>query len=164
MSAEQKIPTQVEEENTSENLSEWLSFALDNVTYAIDILRVLEIRTWENMTRIPYAKPYINGLINLRGAIVPIANLRTRFGIEEVEPTKETVVLIMNIKGTKGDKTMGIIVDRISEVVNLDEDEIESADKFELAISEQFVSGIADLGGKMAVLLDIDAVLNIEEF
>lgn len=144
--------------------SEWLSFSLDSVTYAIDILRVREIRTWEEMTRIPYAKAFVLGLINLRGAIVPIIDLRTRFGLPTRVPDKETIVLIMSVQTKKGEKNMGIVVDQISDVVNLNTDDIEESSRFDLAISSRFVRGITDVRGAMAVLLDIDAVLDINDF
>ncbi|WP_026375383.1 chemotaxis protein CheW [Aestuariibacter salexigens] len=143
---------------------EWLSFSLDTITYAVDILRVREIRTWQTMTRVPYAKDYVVGLINLRGAIVPIVDLRARFGLSRREADKETIVLIMSVMTEDGEKTMGIVVDRISDVINLNTDSIESAEKFDLTISNRFVRGITDVKGGMAVLLEIDAVLDIADF
>ncbi|WP_100658411.1 chemotaxis protein CheW [Alteromonas flava] len=148
----------------TEQKSEWLSFTLGKVTYAVDILRVREIRTWENMTRVPYAKPFILGLINIRGAIVPIIDLRCRFDLPSREADKETIVLILNVVTEPGEKTMGIVVDRISDVVNLTDDEIKSAEKFDLSVDDRFVRGIADIRGAMSVLLDIDAMLDITDF
>lgn len=154
----------ITQEDEAERTSEWLSFSLDTVIYAVDILRVREIRVWENMTRVPYAQTFVLGLINLRGAIVPIVDLRSRFSLSLRAADKETVVLIMNVTAEQGDKTVGIVVDQISDVVNLRDDEIAGAAKFDLAIADRFVRGITDVKGTMAVLLDIDEVLNIEDF
>jgi purine-binding chemotaxis protein CheW len=153
---------QTQEDNQS--VAEWMTFSLANVTYAVDILRVREIRTWEQMTRVPYSQPFVHGLINLRGAIVPVVDLRTRFGLAAQKPDKETIVLIMSVHGKTSEKTMGIVVDRISEVVEVGESDIASSTRFDLAIDEKFVRGITDIGGAMALLVNIDTVLDAEEF
>ncbi|WP_100641846.1 chemotaxis protein CheW [Alteromonas facilis] len=151
-------------EDDTQNKSEWLSFSLGSITYAVDILRVREIRIWESMTRVPYAQHFILGLINIRGAIVPIIDLRRRFGLPIREADKETIVLILNVVTEQGEKTMGIVVDQISEVVNLADEDIKNAEKFDLSVADKFVTGIADIRGAMSVLLDIDAVLDIADF
>ena len=149
---------------TPETLHEWLTFQLGSLRCAVDILRVIEIRTWEAMTRIPYSQTFVQGLINLRGAIVPIVDLRTRFSMPLRQPDKGTIVLIMHVHTSQGDKTMGIIVDRISEVVAINEDEVTSSSRFDLNINAAFVHGITDIDDTMAVLLNIDAVLDIDDF
>ncbi|MFC3093112.1 chemotaxis protein CheW [Alteromonas sediminis] len=160
MSESEELDELKEEEATSE----WLSFALGESSYAVDILRVKEIRTWEKMARIPNSQPFILGLINLRGAIVPIIDLRLRFGLEQRERDRETVVLVMTVMTEDGEKTMGIMVDNICDAVKLTEDDIKSAEKFDLAIAERFVHGITDIRGAMAVLLNIDSVLDTIDF
>ena len=130
--------------------------------YAVDILRVQEIRVWQASTRIPYSPAYVNGLINLRGAIVPIVDLRKRLGLESKEYDAETVVLIMDVEFEEGNKTIGIIVDAISEVVQTDANNSQLSPEFDLAIDQTFVSGIADDGDKMVILLKVDTLLKLD--
>jgi len=146
------------------SVDEWLSFKLGDVVYAVDILRVIEIRTREDMTRVPFSHPSVKGLINIRGAIVPIVDLKTRFNQGEVEVTRETVVLITTVKFSDTLKSIGFIVDQISEVLNIKKTDLGSNSDFNLNIDKQFVKGITDLNSQMAILLDIDTVLNIENF
>lgn len=159
-SAELELPLDELEEEVQK--SEWLSFKLAGLDYAVDILRVQEIRVWQASTRIPYSPSYVNGLINLRGAIVPIVDLRLRLGLEAKDYDAETVVLIMDVECDEGGKTLGIIVDAISEVVQTDANNSQLSPDFDLAIDQAFVSGIADDGNKMIILLKIDALLKLE--
>jgi len=142
--------------------SEWLSFRLAGLDYAVDILRVQEIRVWQASTRIPYSPNYVNGLINLRGAIVPIVDLRLRLGLEQKAYDSETVVLIMDVEADEGHKTIGIIVDAISEVIQTDAHNSQLSPDFDLAIDQAFVSGIADDGDRMIILLKVDTLLQLE--
>ena len=132
---------EIEELREEQATSEWLSFSLGQSSYAVDILRVREIRTCESMAKIPNSKSFVLGLINLRGAIVPIVDLRIRFGLPERKRDRETVVLVMSVMTEYGEKTMGIMVDNISEAVKLTDDDIKSAEKFNLAIDDRFVDG-----------------------
>jgi len=157
-------PALLDEIENEELTSEWLSFALGESSYAVDILRVREIRTWEKMARIPNSQDFVLGLINLRGAIVPIIDLRLRFGLPSRERDRETVVLIMAVETEQGEKTMGVMVDNICEAVKLTDDDIKSADKFNLTIADHFVHGITEIRGAMAVLLNIDSVLDTVDF
>lgn len=142
--------------------AEWLSFKLADLDYAVDILRVQEIRVWQESTRIPYSPAYVNGLINLRGAIVPIVDLRQRLGIEFREYDDETVILIMDVEFSEGSKTIGIVVDAISEVIQTDTDNSQLSADFDLTIDQAFVSGIADDGEKMVILLNVDTLLDLD--
>lgn len=141
--------------------SEWLSFRLADLDYAVDILRVQEIRVWQQSTRIPYAPDYVIGLINLRGAIVPIVDLRLRLGLEAKEYDEETVILIMDVELDEGAKTIGIIVDAISEVVETSSTNSQLAPDFDLAIDREFVSGITEDRERMVILLKVDALLDL---
>ena len=147
-----------------ESLDEWLSFKLGSVVYAVDILRVIEIRTREEMTRVPFSHSCVKGLINIRGAIVPIIDLKARFNQGEVEVSRETVVLIVTVKMADTVKSIGFIVDQISEVLNVGKDDLENNDDFDLVIDKHFVKGICDVNSQMAILLDIDSVLDIRSF
>jgi len=141
--------------------NEWLSFSLADSSYAIDILRVIEIRVWEHITRIPDSEDYVLGLINLRGSIVPIVDLRKRMGLPSIEFNQTTVVLILSIESLGENKVVGMVVDAISDVLELPV-QGHTAPDFDLAIDRLFVKGIADYKDKMVVLLDVDSVLRIE--
>lgn len=145
-----------------ESKAEWLSFKLADLDYAVDILKVREIRTWENSTRIPYAPHYLTGLINLRGAIVPIVDLRLRLNLPPKDYDAETVILIMDVEASSGHKTIGIIVDAISEVVETDSENSQLSPEFDLAIDKEFVAGIADDGSCMVILLNVDTLLDLD--
>lgn len=160
-------PTQEElahedDEELEVEKAEWLSFKLAGLDYAVDILRVQEIRVWQASTRIPYSPGYVNGLINLRGAIVPIVDLRLRLGLAPKDYDAETVVLIMDVEFEEGAKTIGIIVDAISEVIQTDANNSQQSTEFDLAIDQAFVSGIADDGDQMIILLKVDTLLNLD--
>ena len=138
---EQQISSQAEPSNADalaqsalekeQMKAEWLSFRLADLDYAVDILKVREIRIWESCTRIPYAPDYVDGLINLRGAIVPIVDLRLRLGLDPKPHDSETVILIMDVELVESSKTIGIIVDAISEVVETDSNNSQFSPEFD---------------------------------
>lgn len=150
------------DEQSESAKAEWLSFKLAGLDYAVDILRVQEIRVWQESTRIPYAPKYVVGLINLRGAIVPIVDLRLRLGLEPKSYDEETVILIMDVELNEGPKTIGIIVDAISEVVQTDLDNSQLSPEFDLAIDQSFVSGITEDQDHMVILLKVDTLLDLD--
>lgn len=148
---------------SSSTLQEWLSFSLDCTHYAIDILRVIEIRVWEPVTQIPYAPRHVLGLINLRGAIVPIIDLKQRMGLcAERQGKGCSVVLIVSVRIGQNEKIMGVAVDAISDVLQVSPQQ-QSLPDFEIAIEHEFVRGIAEHQDQMVVQLDIDQVLAISE-
>lgn len=144
-----------------EAVDEWLSFCLADVHYAIDILRVIEIRVWESVTRIPYAPKHVLGLINLRGAIVPIIDLRSRLALpaRKNSSAQSTVVLIVSVRDSRQDKIVGMTVDKISDVLPLSQHQ-QSQPDFDLVIDSRYVHGIADHEDKMVVQLELDKVLS----
>ncbi|XOV79808.1 MAG: chemotaxis protein CheW [Aestuariibacter sp.] len=152
----------IEDDETEQEISEWLSFRLAGLDYAVDILRVREIRVWQESTRIPYSPNYVNGLINLRGAIVPIVDLRLRLGLESRDYDDETVILIMDVELKTGSKTIGIIVDAISEVVQTNAANSQLSPDFDLAIDRRFVSGITEDQERMVILLHVDSLLDLD--
>lgn len=162
VAAEQEVVVSDEHEDDDVEKAEWLSFKLAGLDYAVDILRVQEIRVWQSSTRIPYSPSYVNGLINLRGAIVPIVDLRLRLGLDYREYDEETVALIMDVELPEGSKTIGIVVDTISEVIQTDAENSQISADFDLAIDQAFVSGIADVGEKMIILLKVDTLLSLD--
>lgn len=153
---------EVEDNENEQEISEWLSFRLAGLDYAVDILRVQEIRVWQESTRIPYSPDYVNGLINLRGAIVPIVDLRLRLGLDFRDYDDETVILIIDVELKKGAKTIGIIVDAISEVVQTNAANSQLSPNFDLAIDRSFVSGITEDQDRMVILLHVDSLLDLD--
>ncbi|TVQ70905.1 MAG: purine-binding chemotaxis protein CheW [Chromatiaceae bacterium] len=139
---------------------QYLTFILAGEEYGIDILRVQEIRGWTKTTPIPNAPRYLKGVINLRGTIVPIVDLRERFGLDRLEYGPTTVVIVVRVQGESRDRDMGIVVDAVSEVYNFDAKDRQAPPDLGGAIDDQFVQGLATVEEKMIILLDIDRLLN----
>lgn len=144
---------------TSEG-NQFLSFTLGTEHYGVDILRVQEIKGYTAVTRIPNTPSFIKGVLNLRGTIVPIVNLRTKFGMEETEPTMFTVIVVVVVR----DKIMGFVVDAVSDVLHINTKDIQSAPEFGTRVDLGFLSGIGKAGDKLVAILNIDRLLSDEEF
>ncbi len=138
---------------------EFLVFSLGEEEYAIDILKVQEIRGYENVTRIANAPEFIKGVTNLRGIIVPIVDLRIKFHLDKVEYGGQTVVIVVNV----ADRVVGIVVDGVSDVMTLTPEQIKPAPEFGVTLSSDFLSGLGSLEDRMLVLVDIDKLLTSEE-
>lgn len=154
--------TQGERFSDEEN-AQYLTFELAGEDYGVDILRVQEIRGWDVVTRIPNAPPYVKGVLNLRGAIVPIFDLRERFDLPFHEYTKDTVVIVLRIKSRTGMRIMGVIVDAVSDVLNASSDGLASAPDFGSRIATEFIAGLVSAGDKMVMLLDVDKLLSEDQ-
>jgi purine-binding chemotaxis protein CheW len=137
-----------------------LSFTLASETYAVDILRVREIRGYSAVTRMPEAPAHMLGVLNLRGAIVPIIDMRRRIGIEPMEPSALTVVVVLSVETSKGRRDFGLVVDGVSDVLDLASDDIRPAPDMEASYGEDLISGLAPIGNRMVLLLDIDRMLS----
>ncbi|MCZ4303667.1 chemotaxis protein CheW [Zoogloeaceae bacterium G21618-S1] len=137
----------------------FLSFILGDEEYAIDILKVQEIRGYDPVTAIANAPKFIKGVINLRGTIVPIVDLRIKFGVGRVEYTAFTVVIILNI----GPRVVGIVVDSVSDVVSLPVDAIHPASDFSSQIGVGFLTGLGTVGERMLIMLDIESMMHSRE-
>ena len=136
--------------------AEFLTFRLGAEEYGIDILRVQEIRSYENPTRIANAPPHILGVVNLRGVIVPVVDLRIKLGCEKVEYNGLTVVIVLNVKG----RVVGAVVDSVSDVLELPRDQIRSAPEMASStVDTAFITGIASVGERMLILMDIEALM-----
>lgn len=139
--------------------SEYLVFSLGDEEYAVDILKVQEIRGYENVTRIANVPEFIKGVTNLRGVIVPIIDLRLKFHLDKVEYGGQTVVIVVNVD----DRIVGIVVDGVSDVMSLAPDQIKPAPEFGVTLSSDYLSGIGSLEDRMLVLVDIEKLLTHEE-
>lgn len=138
---------------------QYLTLRLGGEEYAIDILRVQEIRSYEEPTRMVNAPVFIKGVINLRGVIVPIVDLRLKLDIDKVEYTEFTVVIILKVRGT----VIGAVVDAVSDVVTLAAQSIKPAPQFETAIDARFITGLANVGERMLIVMNMDALLSNAE-
>ncbi|WFF42785.1 chemotaxis protein CheW [Salinicola endophyticus] len=139
--------------------NEYLVFSLGDEEYAVDILKVQEIRGYENVTRIANVPEFIKGVTNLRGVIVPIIDLRLKFHLENVEYGGQTVVIVVNV----ADRIVGIVVDGVSDVMSLTPDQIKPAPEFGVTLSSDYLNGIGSLDDRMLVLVDIEKLLTHEE-
>ncbi|GAB6039399.1 chemotaxis protein CheW [Endothiovibrio diazotrophicus] len=144
--------------------NQYLTFILAGEEYGVDILRVQEVKGWESVTAMPNTAAYIKGVINLRGTIVPILDLRERFALESIPYGPRTVVIVLKVGEGNASKVMGIVVDAVSDVYNVATREMRPPPDFCSVISTDFVRGLATVGEKMVILLDSDKLLNVEEF
>ena len=138
---------------------QYLTFMLEEESYGIEILRVQEIKGYTGVTRIPNTPDYIKGILNLRGTIVPIVDLRMKFGLDPIEYNKLTVIIVVDVCG----RTMGIIVDEVSDVLSFPDKDIKPAPEFGRAVDVSFISGIGRMGEKLVTLLALDHVLSGDE-
>ncbi|PPE68489.1 chemotaxis protein CheW [Caldimonas thermodepolymerans] len=134
---------------------EYLTFRLGREEYGIDILRVQEIRGYEDPTRIANAPAFIKGVVNLRGVIVPVVDLRMRFGCEQVEYNDFTVVIVLNVRG----RVVGAVVDAVSDVLELPAEAVRPAPELSAAIDATFITGLGQVGERMLILLDIERLM-----
>jgi purine-binding chemotaxis protein CheW len=141
--------------------NQYLTFMLSDEEYGVDILRVQEIKGWEMVTPIPNTPEYVKGVMNLRGTIVPIIDLRQRFGLESVEYGPTTVVIVVRVLTGETQRTMGIVVDGVSDVYNFAVGEEKPPPDFGGVVDTDFVKGLATVNDKMVILLDIDGLINI---
>ncbi|HEY6482512.1 MAG TPA: chemotaxis protein CheW [Steroidobacteraceae bacterium] len=139
-----------------------LTFVLGAETYGLDILRVQEIRGWSTVTKLPYAPAHVLGVLNLRGSIVPIVDLRMRFGLERAEYTAITVIIVVSVDSAAGRREFGIVVDGVSDVVDVNPAEVKAAPDFGVRVATDCIRGLVSVAQRMVVLLDIDRLIGID--
>ena len=148
--------------NDADN-SQFLTFQLDNEAYGVDILRVQEIKGWVPVTRIPNTPEYLKGVLNLRGTIVPIIDMRMRFNLESMEYNAETVIIVLSVQTGSGERVVGIVVDSVSDVLSVQTSEIKPSPDFGNSVNTEFIDGLATVEEQMVMLLDIDKMLSTDE-
>lgn len=136
--------------------SQFLTFNLGDELYGVDILRVQEIKGYTTVTKIPNTPPHIKGVLNLRGTIVPIIELRTKFGMPTIDYTAFTVIIVVVVR----DKVMGLVVDSVSDVLNIDKKDIQPAPQFGAKVDVSFLDGVGKSGDKLVAILDMDRLLS----
>lgn len=155
--------------NVNDTLSEeitkqHLTFILGGQEYGVDILKVQEIRGWEPPTPIPNTADFVLGVINLRGIVVPIIDLRVRFNLSSAEFGQETVVVIVKVTQDtteKRERTVGLVVDAISDVYSIAESNIKEAPEMDGALATKYISGLTTVDEKMIILLNVDLLVNV---
>jgi purine-binding chemotaxis protein CheW len=149
--------------STIDREGKYLTFSMAEEEYGIGILKVKEIIGMMAVTMIPQAPSYIKGVINLRGKIIPVVSLRLKFGLEEIDYTDRTCIIVVEVKTSASNVLMGIVVDAVSEVLNIHNAEIEDTPVFGTSLNTDFILGMAKTGNKVKILLDIDKVIGAHE-
>ncbi len=144
------------------NGAQFLSFTLGREEYGVDILRVQEIRSWEPVSKIPNVPHYEKGVVNLRGAIVPIIDLRERFDLGRSHYGPMTVVVVLQAQIADKIRVMGVVVDAVSDVIDVDKKTIQTAPNFGAKVSTEFINGLVSVNNRMVMLLDVDKLLKLD--
>jgi purine-binding chemotaxis protein CheW len=136
-----------------------LTFTLGAETYGVDILRVQEIRGWAPVTRIPQSPPHVLGVLNLRGSIVPIIDMRMRFSLQQAEYTAVTVIIVLSVETSVGRRDIGVVVDGVSDVIDVDHAQVKPPPELGAQVNTEFIRGLAAISNNMVMLLDIDRLI-----
>jgi purine-binding chemotaxis protein CheW len=144
---------------TRDKEGKYLTFALAQEEYGLEILKVREIVGYMAVTAVPQTPPHVKGVINLRGQVIPVVDLRTKFGMATTEVTDETCIIVVEIARAGRKSNTGIIVDRVQEVLDIPGQDIEDAPQFGASVSTNFILGMGKVGQSVKILLDIDQVL-----
>jgi len=147
------------DKSAAETSEQYLTFMLAGEEYGVDILRVQEIKGWDKVTRIPHTPDYVLGVINLRGAVVPILDLRRRFGLETIDFGPTTVVIVVRVMNGLTERTVSVVVDAVSEVYNVDAADSKPPPDVCGSVDTVFVKALATVEEKMLILLDIDRLI-----
>ena len=147
----------------SDREGKYLTFALAAEEYGISILKIKEIIGMMPITTIPQTPEFVKGVINLRGKVIPVVDLRLRFGMERIDYTERTCIVVVEISGGAGTVMIGIVVDSVSEVLNIKGGDIEETPTFGTKLETDYILGMAKVQGGVKILLDIDRVLSRDE-
>lgn len=159
MSAEAaQVQREVDRVVTGED-GQYLTFILAGEEYGVDILRVQEIKGWEGVTRVPHTPHYLLGVTNLRGTVVPVIDLRARFGMPHVEFNSGNVVIVFRVAFGRVEKTVGIVVDGVSEVYDFRPGDIRPPPQVKANLDPSLIAGLGTTGDKMVLLLDIERLV-----
>ncbi len=146
-----------------EREGKYLTFSLAKEDYGLEILKVREIIGMMDITAIPQTPAYVKGVINLRGKVIPVIDPRLKFGLPPMEYGERTCIIVVEVKTQEAALQMGVVVDTVSEVLNINGDDIELAPSFGTRVDTKYILGIAKARGTIKILLDIDQVLNPKE-
>jgi purine-binding chemotaxis protein CheW len=141
----------------------YLTFELGREEFGIQVLKVREIMGIQDITAVPQTPVYVKGVINLRGKVIPVVDLRLKFGLQQVDYTQRTCIIVVQVTGEAGAMLVGIVVDGVSEVLNVTAADIEDTPDFGHGVSTPYILGMAKTKGKVKILLEIDQVLSSQE-
>lgn len=141
---------------------QFLTFELGNETYGVEILQVQEIRGWTPVIKIPQAPPQVLGVLNLRGSIVPVVDMRMCVALERTEYTKVTVVIVLSVNTCAGRRQVGVVVDGVSDVVDVDAANVKPSPDLGTTFSTSHIRGLVSIAGRMVMLLDIDRLIGTQ--
>jgi purine-binding chemotaxis protein CheW len=157
--AQTTIQTELANKTVEEKEGKYLTFALGNEEYGLEILKVREIIGYMEITAVPQTPNYVKGVINLRGQVIPVVDLRAKFGMETAKVTEETCIIVVEIKQDGRKFSTGIVVDHVQEVLDIEGENIEEAPQFGSTVKTDFILGMGKVGESVKILLDIDKVL-----
>ena len=146
-------------EATDDVARQVLTFALGGEVYGVDILRLKEIRGWTPVTRLPHSPPAVLGVLNLRGVVVPIIDLRIRFGLPAAEFTAITVIIVLSLQTARGDQEFGIVVDKVMDVVDIAPGQVKPTPATAASVAGELIEGIATVDEQMLILLDAERLV-----
>ncbi len=141
----------------------YLTFSMADEEYGIGILKIKEIIGMMPITTVPQTPEFVKGVVNLRGKVIPVIDLRLRFGINSIDYTERTCIIVVEIEGTGGTIQIGIVVDSVSEVLNIKGEDVEDTPTFGTKLNTEYILGMAKMEGSVKILLDIDRVLSASE-
>ncbi len=154
---------EVKNAHMEELAGKYLTFRLDHEEYGIPILTVVEIIKMMDVTPVPRTPSFVRGVINLRGKVIPVVELREKFGMDRTDDTDETCIIVVKVEGRETEMEMGIIIDTVSEVLDINAREIEAPPEFGTACDTEFILGMAKTGASVKILIDINRVLRPDE-
>jgi purine-binding chemotaxis protein CheW len=160
MSSDVKKTDQVDQ--IGHGMKQMLTFMLGDETYGVDILRVQEIRGWSPVTRIPQSPHHVLGVLNLRGSIVPVVDLRMRLNLERAEYTAITVIIVLSVDSGHGRRDFGVVVDGVSDVVNVQISDIKQPPDLGAQVDIEYIQGLTTVAEHMVMLLDIDRLIGAD--
>jgi purine-binding chemotaxis protein CheW len=148
---------------TTIQTGKYLTFSLEDEEYGVGILKIKEIIGMMPITSVPRTPEFVKGVINLRGKVIPVVDLRLKFSMESIPYNERTCIIVVEIDSEAGTVLIGIVVDAVSEVLNIKEEDIEETPTFGTKLETDYILGMAKMEGGVKILLDIDKVLNTQE-
>jgi len=142
---------------------QYLTFNLDKELYTVDVSRAQEVLEFKSITRVPQTPDFMRGVINLRGSVVPVVDLRLKFGMSETENTEDTCIIVVELNLEGENTVLGVLADSVQEVIDLNPDEIEPPPKIGSSIKTDFIMGMGKKDSKFVIILNFDRVFSIEE-
>ena len=156
---EKSVSSYDQTEVASSDECQYVSFILAEEEYGVPILKVQEIIRYTKLTRVPQASEFVEGVLNLRGRVIPVIDLRKRFNLESVEKDRHSRIVVVEVDN----QTVGMVVDGVSEVLQISQSEIEPAPPLGARVNSEFIKGMGKVGERLMILLDIDRILSAEE-